>query len=155
MAHLGEGSTQWYRFFPIDKETTNFSFGVGGKDVALDAAFAVDGIVVCWLPWWGLVWIDGSIAEEVVSSRTTLAVGLAQIGGIRVDVQDHVSGGELEDGIQVSGGIVEEASDTVRCVAGGIGLFRCYGIEGHGNFSINGAAIKEKFDQDLLDAIGF
>ena len=55
----------------------------------------------------------------------------------------------------MSGGIVEEASDTVRCVAGGIGLFRCYGIEGHGNFSINGAAIKEKFDEDLLDAIGF
>ena len=46
----------------------------------------MDGAVVSWLPCGGLVHIDGSLSEKVVASSTTLALGLAYIGGIRVDV---------------------------------------------------------------------
>ena len=40
---------------------------------------------------WGLAWARGNSGEEEVTARPDVRLGLWQIGGINVDVEDHIT----------------------------------------------------------------
>lgn len=90
------------------EEASKFGFSGGGHDVAEDVADGVDGTVAGWLAGGWLGGIVGTGAEEEVTANVAFGFGFREVGGIAVYVEDHVAGMVADDGIWMSGGVVQK-----------------------------------------------
>lgn len=138
-------------FFSIVEEGSKFGFSSGGKDFAHDVAVDEDGAV------WGGRWVgrrgivEWTTAQVVVAGSTGTCFGLGQVGGIAFDPQHHVAAFESDNGIGMSGTIVEEAFEGFQGGSGGSGLLLANGAKCHQHGVVHGTCIKQECANDFLN----
>ena len=60
---------------------------------------------------WGPCGIGGPVAEIVVPSDMGSGLGCCKVGSITFDVEHHVTGNKVENGMGVHGAVVEEVGE--------------------------------------------
>ena len=68
--------------------------------------------------WLGRV--SGFVAKEIVTTDAAASTGFGKVGGVTVEVQDHVTGVISDGGVWVGRRIIEEPNGCVT------GLFCCF-----------------------------
>lgn len=87
-----------------------------------------------------------------MATNAAAGLGFVEIGGIAVDVKDHVGGTESDFGVGVGGTVVEELVDGEIGVFCGFCLFVGNGAEGHQEGDVHTAGVVEDGANDLLDS---
>jgi hypothetical protein len=124
--------------------------------VVHDLAGYVDGAIV---GGWGVVGVralgrvSGHVAQVVISHETGSSFRFRQVRHIAFDVKYHIAGAELDDGVRVRGGIVEELGHGCEGVRGGFGLIGGQAAQCHQHGDIKGTCIIEKRANDFLQAL--
>ena len=126
----------------IVEEGTNFGFSGGGQyifhKVALDVECAIDG-------GFRGSWVGGIVTvitkpEEATTVGT--GFGFGAVGGITVDVEDHVAGSITDGSIGMSGSIVEEVGSGISSSFGANGLGRGQSTQGWEHGIVDGTGIE-------------
>ena len=110
-----EGSAYWHGLLDIVKSGTYFGFSGGSHHVVEDIGYGMYRAVkrgVCER-WLGRV--SEFFVKEIVATNAAASAGFGKVGGVTVEVQDHVTGVILDGGIWVGLHIIEE---TNGCVTG-------------------------------------
>ena len=84
MAHGDEGVPDWDSTLGIVKQTSAFSFGSRGNDMAESATLCVNRSVGTWV-WFGRRW-GRHVTEEVVTGNAAPCFGQNQMRCVGVDV---------------------------------------------------------------------
>ena len=112
-----EGDSEWACFTTIVEEGSKFSFSGTGKHFAHDVAHDMDGAVV-GRSWVSGVWRFGGVlgvaAEVVIAGCTGASLGGGEIGGITVNMEDHVAGVEAYHSVGVGGTIIKSLEDRLH-----------------------------------------
>ena len=112
MAHGDEGGVpDWDSILGIVKQTSAFSFGSRGNDMAESATLCVNRSVGTWV-WFGRRW-GRHVTEEAVTGNAAPCFGQNQTRCVGVDVQDHAASMIADDGVRIGSGAVEELSALV------------------------------------------
>ena len=82
-------------------------------------------------------------------SGARTAFGDRQVRGVAFDGEQHVTGGETDRGVGMSGTIVEQLCQFVHCGGGGVGLFGRQLTNGGKKSGVDGAGVEEKSAEDL------
>ena len=108
--HLDESMTGWDRFTEINVEGAKIGLGGGGHDGFDYLCDGEDGIVVGG--------VDGIVGHEKISAGAAPGVYFGEVRCIGMHRQDHITGVVSDDGVGVSGGVVEDSVDffIVFCV---------------------------------------
>ena len=119
MPEFLEGSAYWHGFLAIVKSVTNFGFGGGRHHVVEDLGDGMDrsvnrGVRERWIGRF-----RGFVAKEIVATDAAASAGFGKVGGVTVEVQDHVTGDISDGGVWVGCSIFEEPTgcvmDCLRC----------------------------------------
>ena len=95
--------------------------------------------------------LTGVITEIEVCSSCGLGVGFIEVGCVSINVENHVTGMEVNDCIRVRGCIVEESSAGLHgCLCAG-SLRGGNGVESFEDGVVNGTSIVEEHPDNLLD----
>lgn len=90
------------------------------------------------------------IAQEIVASVAAASIGKDKVGGIRVDMQDHVAGMIPKDGGGVGGRIVQQHLASAHSFLGGGGLGTTNLVDGCEHRGVNSArVVKERSNAGL------
>jgi hypothetical protein len=145
MAHLLQDDAQDFGLFGIEVQGAKFRFGGGGGDVFQDGAERVDGtveanrLIVLW-----------QMAQAIMATSRAAGLGLIEIRGVGVDLQDHVGQIETDDSIRMRMKIIQQ---LVGADLSGLGWMAL--LAGFQNGGINGAAVVEEGANNLHDAFLF
>ena len=96
--------------------------------------------------------VMGYPSKEEMATDSAAGRRFIEIGGIAMDVEDHVRSTEANGGIGVSGTVVKEVCNRKVGVLGGTCLFVGNGAERHKDGDIDTAGIVEDGSDDLLNA---
>ena len=107
-ARVTEGSAYWYGLLAIVKSGTNFSLGGGRHHVVEDLGDGMDragkrGFREKWLGR-----ASGFFAKVIVANDADASARFRKVGGVTVEVQDHVTGAISDDGVWVGRRIIED-----------------------------------------------
>jgi len=94
----------------------------------------------------------GAKAKE--TSGLGASIGLREIGGICVVVEDHVTGKEFDDSFGMGGCIVEQVNAGMGGGFSGAGLLQSNGAVGHKHCVVDGMGIIEEDAHNLSDPGG-
>ena len=99
-----KGSDDWDSFLAVEKKTTSFSFGSGGRNAAKSFAKNTDHTI-----WFGIrrrgSW---EITEKVDASTAAASIGKYKISSIGYYTEDHVAGIITDGGVRMCGKIIEK-----------------------------------------------
>ena len=93
MAELSEDGTDGHSLLTVEEGGANFGFRGGGHDVGHNLGEGMDGAIEGRVGAWCAARVGGPVAEEVVAAGAASGFWLRKVGGVTVDVQDHVAGG--------------------------------------------------------------
>ena len=152
VAHFVEHGSDDFGTVAIQVEGTNFGFKCRGHDILDDGCEDAQGALL-WFWFW--VWFA---TEKEVSTSAAASLGLREVGGGAVYLEDHVAGTILDAGIVMGCGVIEELVDDFL---GGFSGFALLGTESakcskHGAVDCSG--IIQEYTNDLLyagDALGW
>jgi len=96
----------------------------------------------------------GMGAKPKETSGSGASIGLREIGGIGVIVEDHVTGKEFDDSFRMGGCIVEQVNAGMGGGFSGAGLLRSNGAESHKHCVVDGTGIVEEDAHNLSDPSG-
>ena len=126
-----------------DVKRRQFRFGGRGHDMFDDVGNVKDGPVVGW---------DFCVRREKEMSPCTAArYGFAEITGIAVDGEDHVTGIVGEHCFILGGYVVQELFCLLECFDSWFGGLRSDGADRTQKCGIYSPAEEEEFSTDLLD----
>ena len=110
-----EGSAYRHGLLAIVKSGTNFGFIGGRHHVVEDLGDNMDRAVKRGVRdrWLGRV--SGFVAKEIVATDAAASARFGKVGGVTVEVQDHVTGAISDGGVWVGHRIIEEPK---ICVTG-------------------------------------
>ena len=113
MPKLYEGSAYWHGILNIMEGSANFGFSSGRHHVVENLRGGVDRAVDRGVSdrWLGRV--SGLVADVLVPTYVAASAGLGKVGGVNVEVQDHVTGAVADGGVGVGRSIIEEANGGV------------------------------------------
>ena len=122
-----EGSAYWHVLLAIVKSGPNFGFSGRRHHVVEDLGDSMDRAVQRGVRdrWLGRV--IGFVAKEIVATDADASAGFVKVGGVTVEVQDHVTGAISDGGIWVGRRIIEEPNG---CVTGCLSYFLLLGSDG-------------------------
>jgi len=103
----------------IDECRAGLGFGGGRDDIAHDASEDMEGSIERCGEAMEFV---GMGAEPKETSGSGASIGLREVGGIGVIVEDHVAGNEFDDAIGMGGCIVEQVNAGMGGGFSGAGL---------------------------------
>ena len=108
-----EGSAYWHGLLTIMEGGANFGFIGGRHHVVKNLGDGVDRAVEKGVGdrWLGRV--SGLVAKEVVATYAAASSGFRKVGGLTVEVQDHVTGAVADGGVGVGRRIIEEPNGGV------------------------------------------
>ena len=127
-----EGSPYRYGLLAIVKGGTNLGFSGGRHHVVEDLGDGIDrdverGVSERWLGRISIL-----VAKEIVAIDATASSGFGKVGGVTVEVQDHVTGAVSYGVVWVGRSIMD---DPNVCVTGCLRCFRFLGSNGaYGNY---------------------
>ena len=55
-----------------------------------------------------LVHVRANVTQEIVSTCASAGLRFGEVGGVAVNVEDHITGGVPDCGVGVRGGVVEQ-----------------------------------------------
>jgi len=145
-AHFLQSGSEHAAILGIVEQGTDFGFCGRGEDITHEIANNVKSTIERCL--FARFWL---IAEIVIAAGSGASFWLGKVGGIALDVQDHVAGMVTEDSIGVSGSIVEEPGGSFGSCLSASGLGGCKGAEGDKHGRINGTGIVEQDTDDFLE----
>ena len=101
-----EGSAYWHGLLTIMEVGANFGFSSGRHHVVENLEYGVDRFVERRVSdrWLGRV--GGLVAKEVVATYAATSAGIGKVGGVTVEVQDHVTGAVADSGVGVGRSII-------------------------------------------------
>ena len=155
VSHVLEDGSEHGGFLAIVEEGCEFCFGGGGEDRDEDGGENVYGAVV-W--WWGSVgrWYFGGVGETrahvEVAACSGACVFLGEVGGVAVDMKNHVAGVETKGGIRMGGGVVQELGDGDGGGFGAVVLLGGKGAKGDEHGAVDGPGVVEEGADDFLEA---
>ena len=134
----------------VDVSGSNSSFGIRTHHVVHDAGNGVDGNVETRTSggWFGHV--RGNVTQKIVSTSAAAGSRFGEVGGVAVNVEDHVTGGITDFGVGVRFGVIKQPQGIV------IGLLRAFcllcrhGDEGGEHGGVVGNIIVQESSDDLL-----
>ena len=152
VAHFVEHCSDDFGTVAIQVEGTNFGFKCRGHDILDDGCEDAQGALL-WFWFW--VWFA---TKKEVSTSAAASLGLREVGGVAVYLEDHVAGTILDAGIVMGCGVIKELVDDFL---GGFSGFALLGTESakcskHGAVDCSG--IIQEYTNDLLyagDALGW
>ena len=109
------------------KGGTDFGFSGGCHHVVEDIGNGMDRAVERGVSERWLGRVSGLVAKEIVGTNVAASAGFGKVGGVTVEVQDHVTGTVLDGGVRVVRSIIEEPNG---CVMGCLRCFRLLGSNG-------------------------
>ena len=123
MPEFLEGSAYWHGLLAIVKGGTNFDFSSGRHHAVEDLGDSMDRAVERGFSerWIGRV--SGLVVKEILATDTTASAGFRKVGGVTVEVQDHVTGSISDGGVWVGISIFEEPNG---CITGCLCCFDCW-----------------------------
>jgi hypothetical protein len=127
----------------VDIQRTKFGFGGGGHD-GLDELGEVEDRTIVF-------GVGGVSGQEKVSANAAACFGFAQIEGVDVHNEHHVTPTVSDDGILVCGGIVKELLALRHGVLRGFCLGRGYCAERCEHGGVDCASIVEEDTYHFLD----
>jgi hypothetical protein len=127
----------------VDIQHTEFSFGSGGHD-GLDELGKVEDRAIVF-------GVGGVVGQEKVSAGAAACFGFAQIGGVAVHDEHHVTPSVSDDGVLVCGGVVKELLASHHGVLGGFCFGRGYRAERREHGGVDCASIVEEDTYHFLD----
>ena len=89
--------------------------------------------------------------EKLVSACAAACFWIGEVGGVTVDVQDHVAGRVANGRVRVRGSIIEQPQGLVIYFVGDLGLGCCDGAEGDEHGDNDGNRILDEIPNDLLN----
>ena len=101
MPQFGQGCENGDGLLPIDKGGSYFGFSRGGHGVAQDIGDGVDGYVEGQVGGWRVIGLRGEVTEEVLAVSTAADVGIQEVGGVTVHMEDHVASDIVNSGVGV------------------------------------------------------
>ena len=115
-----EGSAYCHGLSTIMECGTNFGFSSGRQRVVENLGDGVDRAVERGVHdrWIGRVSIF--VAKEIVATEAAASAGFGKVGGVTVEVQDHVTGAISDGGVWMGHSITEEPNG---CVTGCLHCF--------------------------------
>ena len=122
-----EGSAYRHVLLYIVKGGTNFGFSGGRHHVVEDIGDGMDRAVERGFCEKWLSRVSGFFAKEIVATNAAASAGFRKVGGVTVEVQDHVPGAISDGGVWVECSIIEEPNG---CVTGCLRCFRLLGSDG-------------------------
>ena len=113
MPKFCEGSAYQHGLLTIMEGGADFGFIGGRHHVMKNLGNGVDRAVERGVGdrWLGRV--NGLVSQEVVANYAAASAGFGKIGGITVEVQDHVTGAVADSGVGVGHIIIEEPDGGV------------------------------------------
>ena len=96
----------------------------------------------------------GMGAKPKETSGLGASIGLREIGGIGVIVEDRVTGKEFDDALGMGGCIVEQVNAGMGGGFSGAGLLQSDGAKGHKHGVVDGTGIVEEDAHNLSDPSG-
>ena len=103
MPHFLQGDPEDFSFFGVEEQSAKFSFSGGGRNVLEDRADGLDGAVEPER----LVW-RGIVTEEKMPASGTTTTWFIEIGGVGVNVENHVRWVIPYCGVGMRGEIVKQ-----------------------------------------------
>ena len=108
-----EGSTYRYGLLAIVKSGTDFGFSGGRHHVVEYLGDGMDRSVERVVRERCLGRVSGFVAKEIVSTDAAASAWLGNLGGVTVEVQDHVTGAISDGGVWVGRSIIEDPNGCV------------------------------------------
>jgi hypothetical protein len=127
VAHFFEAGADGTSILEVVEEGTQFRFGGTGEDLVHGVAEDVDWSIQ-W--WWREGWIRGTVAQVVVASGSGAGISFREVGGIAVNVEDHVTGMVADGSIGVGSTVVQELGGCGHGGSGALALLGCKGSNG-------------------------
>ena len=109
MTYFGEQGAYWDGLLAVDVCGSNFGFGSRTQHVGHDAGNRVDGTIETRTSGGWLGHVRANFAHEMVSTRAAAGSRFGEVGGVAVNVEDHVTGGIPDGGVGVRGGVIEKS----------------------------------------------
>ncbi len=150
MAHGDEGVPDWDSTLGIVKQTSAFSFGSRGNDMAESATLGVNRSVGTWV-WFGRRW-GRHVTEEAVTGNAAPCFRQYKIRCVGVDVEDHAAGMAADDGVGIGSGVVEKLSALGNGQGGRTSLLRGDFIKGREHGGVDCTCVVEEGAVDGLHA---
>ena len=113
MPEFLEGSTYRYGLLAIVKSGTDFGFSGGRHHVVEYLGDGMDRSVERVVRERCLGRVSGFVAKEIVSTDAAASAWLGNLGGVTVEVQDHVTGAISDGGVWVGRSIIEDPNGCV------------------------------------------
>ena len=120
MPRFLEGSAYRNGLLAIVKSGTNFGFSSGRHHIVEDLGDGMNRAVKRGVSERWLGRVSGFVSKEIVATNAAASAGFGKLGGVTVEVEDHVTGAISDGGIWVGRRIIEE---TNGCVTG---CLRCF-----------------------------
>jgi hypothetical protein len=156
VTELVEAHAMGARCLAAMEQGPGFGFDSAGHNMVHDlAGDMIDGAIVGgWgvVRVWGFGRVSGHVAEVVISSETGSSLRFRQVRRITFNLKYHIAGAELDDGVRVCGGIVEELVHGCEGVCGEFGLIGGQGAQCHQHGAIKGTCIIQERANDFLQA---
>ena len=108
-----EGSAYRHGLLSIVKSGTDFGFRSGPHHFVEDIRDGIDRSVKRGFRERWIVRVSGLVAKEIVATDVAASAGFGKVGGLTVEVQDHVTGTILDGGVWVGRSIIEEPNGCV------------------------------------------
>lgn len=139
----------------VDEEGAEFGFGGGGEDSTHDTADDMDGSIEWRSGGIGQMIVGDFAAEMVEASSARASFGLGVVGGVALDLENHVAGVVAKSGVGIGGSVVEKMGCSFGCCLGAAGLGRGERAEGDEHGGVNGAGVEEEGADDCLESSDF
>ena len=113
MPEFLEGSAYRHGLLEIVKGGTHFGFSGGRHHIVEDLGDGMNrdverGVSERWLGR-----VSGLVSKEIVATDSAASSVFGKVGGVTVEVQDHVTGAVLDCGARVGRSIIEEPNSCV------------------------------------------
>ena len=128
---LLEGSAYRHGLLATVKGGTYFGFSGGRHHVVGDLGDSMDraaerGVSERWLGR-----VSGLVPKEILATNAAASTGFGKVGGVTVEVQDHVTGAVSDGGVWLGFSIIEEPKICVT------GCLRCFQLLGSNGADVN------------------
>ena len=90
VADFSKGGSNWYGFLAVDEGGPDFSFSCRRHNISHDFGHSVDRAIDRWGGFEGMVWLRRTVTEEIVADSTAAVLSFREVGGVAVDVDNHV-----------------------------------------------------------------
>ena len=143
MPDFCEGSAYWNGLLTIVEGGADFGFSGGRHHIVEDLGDGVDRDVERRVTEIWLGWFSGLVSKKVVATDAAASAGFGKVGGVTVEVQDHVTGAVADGGVGVGRIIIKDPNGCVMVFLHCFQLLGRNGVDGNKHGGVDGDSVVE------------